>query len=419
MPTVAYLANQFPSSVEPYVVEEIEELRRCGTVVIAGSIRPAESGRQPASGKETSVLCVQPIRWIVLLKALGLMVTRWGRISRIVKRALWHGEEPASRRAKALLHSWLGAYYALSLEEHGVQHIHVHHGYFGSWVGMVAAALLDVGFSFTLHGSDLLIQKAYIDTKLEHCKFCVTISEYNRRHLLEHFPASRGRRIVVSRMGVDAKRMRTPASIRSGRFQLLTAGRLHPVKNHVFLIRACAQLRDAEMDFECAIAGSGPERPRLERLIEENNLQDRVRLLGHVPSSEMDLFYRSADLFVLTSLSEGIPLVLMEAMACGTLVLAPEITGIPELVIAGRGGFLYEAGNLRDFVGWIFFAERLIRDKGGSGRRMQWIRHAAQVQVRRNFNRRENMARYADRFLRLITGKDGSLHREDSVLQQI
>ena len=64
----------------------------------------------------------------------------------------------------------------------------MHHGYFGSWIGMVAARLLGVSFSLTLHGSDLLLDGAYLDTKLENCRFCVTISEYNRRYILEHFP---------------------------------------------------------------------------------------------------------------------------------------------------------------------------------------------------------------------------------------
>jgi glycosyltransferase involved in cell wall biosynthesis len=416
MPTVAYLANQFPSSVEPYVVEEIGELRRRGATVIAGSIRQEESGLRPESvDGTTSVLCFEPIQWIMLFKALGLMVTRWNQIGPFVKRALWQGKEPAARRFKALLHTWLGAYYALLLKRHGrIQHIHVHHGYFGSWVGMVAASLLDVGFSLTLHGSDLLIHRAYIDTKLDRCKFCVTISEHNRRHILENCPSARGHGIFVSRMGVDAERIRAPAYGRSrgkGRFNLLTAGRLHPVKNHAFLIAACAQLRDSGMDFECSIAGSGPERMRLENQIAKHQLQDRVKLLGHLPHAAMDSVYRSADLFVLTSLSEGIPLVLMEAMACGTAVLAPEITGIPELVTAGKSGFLYKAGSLQEFVRGIRFFERLMREDGRSGSRLSWIRHAAQVQVRRNFNRQENMGRFADMFLQLVVSKDRSLWR--------
>ena len=86
----------------------------------------------------------------------------------------------ARRRLKALLHTWLGAYYAGLLRERGVTHIHAHHGYFGSWIAMTAARLLGVSFSLTLHGSDLLRDGVYLETKLKNCRFCVTISEYNR-----------------------------------------------------------------------------------------------------------------------------------------------------------------------------------------------------------------------------------------------
>jgi len=220
---------------------------------------------------------------------------------------------------RALLHTCLGAYYAVQLQDYEVDHIHVHHGYFGSWVAMVAARLLGVGFSLTLHGSDLLLKSAYFDTKLKHCRFCITISDYNRRFILQRFPAVRPEKVFVSRLGSDvlasAEFPRSTTVNRGGRsFSLLAVGRLHAVKDHAFLVRACARLCDRELDFQCAIAGEGAERQRLELLIRENGLQDRVTLLGHVDQDRLGSLYRRADLVVLTSRSEGIPLVLMEAM---------------------------------------------------------------------------------------------------------
>src|SRR5208283_2174101 len=157
--TVAYLANQFPAAVEPYVGEEIQELRRRGVEVIAGSVRQPDAARGGASreGLEREVLCLQPVRVLILLRAVGLLVRRWGKISDLVARVLWRGKESPKRRLKALVHTWLGAYYAVLLEGRGVKHVHVHHGYFGSWIGMVAARLMGVSFSVTLHGSDLLV----------------------------------------------------------------------------------------------------------------------------------------------------------------------------------------------------------------------------------------------------------------------
>jgi glycosyltransferase involved in cell wall biosynthesis len=110
----------------------------------------------------------------------------------------------------------------------------------------------------------------------------------------------------------------------------------------------------------------------------------------------------------------------MEAMACGTLVLAPAITGIPELVIPGKTGFLYQPGNLEEFGGRILFLQRLLRSKKpSSANRVNWIRHAGRVQVRRNFNRGENLARFGNAFLELARPRKRSCLNEDSLLQQI
>jgi colanic acid/amylovoran biosynthesis glycosyltransferase len=416
MPTIAYLAIQFPSAVEPYVTEEIEELRSRGVQVIPGSVRKATSrdGIDQESGLETVVL--QPLRVIIAMRAFWLCIRHWNRIADLMRRVVLEGRESPMQRIKAFVHTWLGACYALRLEGRGVEHIHAHHGYFGSWIAMVAARLLDVSFSMTLHGSDLLLHGMYLDTKLENCRFCLTVSEYNRRYILEQHPEVEAQKVVVSRLGVnftDRKEPRGPAR-RTGThgtssdLTLLCVGRLHAVKDHAFLVRACAHLRACGSRFECLIAGEGPERGNLESLIRRYGLRDRVRLLGHVPNEPTDSLYAGADVVVLTSRSEGIPLVLMEAMANGKLVLAPEITGIPELVIAGKTGFLYKAGSLADFVARLLFIQSLVHahhrpDQSphilSAAKQFDWIRHGARMQVRHNFNRTRNLESFGDLFV--------------------
>ena len=434
--TIAYLANQFPAAVEPYVGEEIEELRRRGVQVIPGSVRRTDPAQSGASGAavEPEILCLQPIRVLTLLRALGLVMWRWKRIASLMTRVLLRGKETPKRRLKALVHTWLGAYYAVLLRERGVDHVHVHHGYFGSWIAMVAARLLGVSFSLTLHGSDLLLNGDYLDTKLMNCGFCVTISEYNRRYILEHFPAIELEKVMVSRLGVEVPE---PTEFSRGvdrgthrTLTLLAVGRLHAVKDHEFLIRACARLRDHGLDFECLIAGEGRERRRLETLIQENGLQDQFTLLGHIARPQLNLLYRRADVVVLTSRSEGIPLVLMEAMVRGRIVLAPAITGIPEIVIPGKTGFLYAPGVLQDLVAKILFLQKMIYGEDRNAvSQLDWIRHAARVQVLHNFSRRKNLTYFGDQFLQLIathdiadqqsTNQDWSPPHENFVLQQI
>jgi glycosyltransferase involved in cell wall biosynthesis len=206
----------------------------------------------------------------------------------------------------------------------------------------------------------------------------------------------------------------------------VAVGRLHKVKDHAFLLRACAQLRARGLRLECLIAGEGPERGHLESLIGKYALDETVALLGHITGEQMDSLYRRADVVVLTSRSEGVPLVLMEAMARGKIVLAPTITGIPELVVAGQNGFLYQVGSQGDFVAHVLLIHSLLR-KQESQRRLlpsatkslDWMRHAARVHVRHNFNRQTNLESFAGLFLQRVSARTESPSHENFVLQQI
>jgi len=297
---------------------------------------------------------------------------------------------------------------------------------------MVAARLLGVEFSMTLHGSDLLLRGTYLDVKLQNCALCLTVSEYNRHYILQHYPTTDADKVVVARLGVEVSD-RTPLPVsrmkaNGNPFTLLAVGRLHAVKDHAFLIRACAQLHARDLHFECMIAGDGPERVNLESLIQKFSLEKRVALLGHVAREQMDSLYDRADIVVLTSRSEGIPLVLMEAMARGKIVLAPAITGIPELVTTGKTGFLYEPGSMGDFVARLLFIHSLMRVSSDShlhpyilsaARQLDWVRHAAHVQVRHNFNRSKNLESFGNLFIQRITSQTESTPHENFVLQQI
>jgi hypothetical protein len=135
MVTVAYLANQFPCAVEPYVGEEIEELRRRGVRVVAGSVR---STQEIPRGACTPEIVLQALNLALVMQAIRLIVRRWSRISDVIHRVTWLGNESPLQRLKALTHTLLGACYAILLEEYELEHkridhIHVHHGYFGSW----------------------------------------------------------------------------------------------------------------------------------------------------------------------------------------------------------------------------------------------------------------------------------------------
>lgn len=388
---VAYLANRFPEPVEPYVWEEIQELRRRGVDVEPCSIRRPSNTVPACRISSSEIIYVFPLQLAVLLHANWLLLRHFPGLCRFAWRAV-RGPEKLSRRVRSLVHTWLGAYLAALLAKKRISHIHVHHGYFASWVGMVAARILHAGFSVTLHGSDLLVRKDYLDAKLAACNFCFTVSEFNRQYILKYY-ALAPEKIVVRRLGVDldywkpltTSQLATP-------FTILSVGRLHPVKDYEFLIRACHLLKSKEVAFRCLIAGEGPEHARLAEMIERLGLQREVILLGHVDREDLSGFYSRADVVVLTSRSEGVPVTLMEAMAMERLVLAPRITGIPELITEGISGLLYPSGSITEFVNEVQAASL-----GGQG--LQEMRKAARRRIEQNFHGPENLARFADELI--------------------
>lgn len=407
MPVIAYIANCFPSAVEPYVGDEIGELRRRGAQVIACS------AKQPEGGSSQVVdICLRPVRIVAAMSAVWLLLRNVRELADVWRRILFEGPESPSRRLRCLAHTFLGSYFAVRLRGYGVSHIHAHHGYFASWVALVGARLLNAGYSLTLHGSDLLVHAAFLDTKLQNCNFCLTISDFNRQYVLKKYPSIASGKVIVQRLGVDAvaKSAARPTSVPSSCMVLLSVGRLHAVKNHAFLIEACARLRDRGVDIFCLIAGEGPSRSQLENQIMERDLGQRVTLLGHVPHQELDLIYELADVVVLTSRSEGIPLVLMEAMMRSKLVLAPDITGIPELVVHGKTGFLYTPGSFEDFIHAV---ERLRLELA----HLDGVRRAARAHAFQYFNRQANLDRFAKTFLKSIQYRQPTYAH--SFLQQI
>jgi colanic acid/amylovoran biosynthesis glycosyltransferase len=397
MLTVAYLTNEFPVAVEPYVAEEIWELRRRGTIVIAGSVRRPRSVRDGYQPLASEAIYIRPFKLAVLISAVGLCINRWPDIWKLCVSACSEYGEPAHRRVRALAHTWLGICYAVMLRGLGPGHIHIHHGYYAAWVGMTAARLLGISYSMTLHGSDLLLHHAFLRLKLESCKFCLTVSEFNRHHILANYPGIAPEKIRVQHLGVptflpcvEPEKDRKAGST----LIMLSVGRLHPVKDHAFLLRACRELKTRGFHFACLIAGDGPERRNLENLIFDLHLRHQVTLLGHVPRARLENYYAICDLVVLTSRSEGIPLTLMEAMAHRRVVLAPAITGIPELVRDGETGFLYEPGSVDDFARKVQAVE--------AQPNLSALREKARRHVLEQFDEATNLAEFAEFFPKLV-----------------
>lgn len=416
MTTIAYIANEFPSPLEPYVIDEITELRRRGTQVICCSgkrVSPNDlSMAERVFWKETRFF--QPLSDEELIRAARRLASDRHKLWQLLRPLLWERGASPTRRIRALGHTLMGAALAEQLAPLKVEHIHAHHGYFASWMALAAARLLGINFSFTLHGSDLLQRADLLSAKLRACQFCVTVSDFNRQNIFRNYPSTPSEKVLVQRLGVDrvipGPTLAPVADADHRRFCLLAVGRLHSVKNYRFLIQACAALRDQGLDFICWIIGEGLERPALEHQITSLGLQGNVYLIGQLPRTDLSGYYRYADLVVMTSQSEGIPVVLMEAMAHERLVLAPAITGIPELVEHQRTGFLYQPGSLPDFISAVSWIQANQASLAG-------IQRAAAASIAASYNRQRNLRAFAEQFLARISQSDGN--HAHPLLQQV
>src|SRR6201997_4903245 len=143
MPTVAYFANQFPSPVEWYVVDEIRELRRRGVVVVPCSSQPVAASTE-FEDLRRETLCLWPLHGRRVVLALWSLLVRLPVVAEFLQHTFSEPGVTLAKKLKAVLHTLLGIYYAELLRDRAVDHIHVHHGYFSSWVTMVAARVLGI-----------------------------------------------------------------------------------------------------------------------------------------------------------------------------------------------------------------------------------------------------------------------------------
>jgi colanic acid/amylovoran biosynthesis glycosyltransferase len=296
------------------------------------------------------------------------------------------------------------AHAARVMSDLGVTHVHCHFANHPALAGLIIHRLTGIPYSFTAHGSDLHVDRRMLCEKVEAASFVATISGYNQDLISEECgPAARSK-VHVVHCGVDVELFRpsTPngdgdASAGDGEISILSVGTLREVKGHRHLIAACAALVADGVPFRCTIVGEGEERSRLERQIADAALSDRVLLAGAMDRHRVLALLRSMEVFVAPSSPdsegrrEGIPVVLMEAMACGLPVVSSRISGIPELVEDGVSGLLVEPGDVGGLAAVItrLAGDRALRERLG---------RAARARVVESFNIEKSVCRLEDLF---------------------
>lgn len=342
---LAYLVSQYPAINHTFILREIRALRRLGLELHVISIRPPDRPLDELSEEERE----EALNTFTVLAA-GVGHVLAAHLATMLRRpaAYFGGMLYALRLARLdfrkafanLLYFGEAVVVGRRLLARALRHVHTH---FSSTVALLAARVFPLTFSTTIHGPDEFTDVAgfYIPEKVARAAFLCAISQYGLSQLMKASDPRHWHKLEVCPLGVDPSLFQPrPHRDNPEPFQILCVGRLAPAKAQQVLIKAVDRLRRQGRAVCLRLVGDGPERPRLETLIADRGLRDCVRLEGFCDQERVRAFYRDADLFALPSFAEGLPVVLMEAMAMEIPCVATGITGIPELIRHGIDGWL-------------------------------------------------------------------------------
>jgi colanic acid/amylovoran biosynthesis glycosyltransferase len=354
---------------------EVEEARRTFYVKRAGA-----AGAMGAMG------------WMLLRHPGGLL------------RGLWRAMGLAGgdvRRMGLGVFYWAEALILLRwMERRGLTHLHVHFATPASTVGLIGTAMAPVGFSMTVHGPDEFydVTGYSLAEKIRAARFVVCISFFAQSQTMKLSPGDAWGKFEIGRLGVDTAHFAArPFRGVAEPFRILCVGRLAPTKGQRILIEAVALLIGEGRAVEAQLVGDGPERGSLEAMVRERGLEAAVRFAGSVNQDRIQEFYRAADVFALASFAEGIPVVLMEAMAMEIPCVATRINGIPELIEDGVDGLLVAPSDVLGLAGSIV---RLMEDPG----LREAIGKAGRLRVQREYELSDSVDRLQAIFRRRLEG---------------
>ncbi len=349
---VAYLINLYPKVSHTFIRREIAGLERLGTRVLRIALRGwadevtdaedvVERGRTRyvLQGGLAS-LAVEGFVRLVRRPARGGAALRcaW-RLSRTSEQTfVWHLAYLAEACRVA---NWC--------ERAGVRHLHAHFGTNSAAVALLANVLGGPSYSFTVHGPEEFDKPnaLRLADKIARAAFVVAISSYGRSQLWRWIPQTQWPRVAVVHCGLEDAFFAAPSELgASTSRRLVCVGRLCEQKGQLLLIEAVAALKARGVDMELVLAGDGEMRGVIEQRVAQLGVADRVRITGWIDSAQVKREILAARALVLPSFAEGLPVVIMEAMAVGRPVISTYVAGIPELVRDGVDGWLVPAGDV-------------------------------------------------------------------------
>lgn len=337
LPSLAYLISTYPTLSMTFVLREVLALRERGFRIETASINPPERSLSQMTAAEAD-----EARRTYCIKRHGLAGAAVAKSQTVLTNfsGYWRGVALAFRLARLdLRRLYFNLMYLIEalmvgqwMRRNGLRHLHVHLASQAANVGLFVRTVFGFGYSITVHGPDEFYDAAgkYLPEKIAAADIICCISSYARSQMMMQSPYAHWHKFVVAPLGIDAEVFSPrPPNAAPDCFEILSVGRLTPAKGQHILIETIDELARQGRHVRLRLVGGGPDEASLRQHAARAAHPERVIFEGPVNQDRIREFYARADIFCLPSFAEGVPVVLMEAMAMEIPCVTTEITGSP------------------------------------------------------------------------------------------
>lgn len=353
---IGYLVNQYPKVSHSFIRREIFQLQKLGVDIQRYSIRKIEFDelKDEKDIKEYFQTNFLINTWLIQLFTASIRVFLKNPVNFL--QIFFKATNFGRKSQRGILRHWAYLAEASLLKEKlskaRVTHVHAHFGTNSTAVAMFCKLLGGPPYSFTVHGPEEFddFYGLALKEKIKHCRFVVAVSNFGRGQLMRWCSQDLWSKIKVVHCTVDAFSLQTSETTMTEAPRFICVGRLCAQKGQLLLLEALHILDKEGKDFELVLAGDGEMRGVVEQQVKECGLQRKVRITGWISGHQVKSEILASRVMVLPSFAEGLPVVIMEALALRRPVISTYVAGIPELVEHGKNGWLVPAGSVHDLA---------------------------------------------------------------------
>ncbi len=349
---IAYILSQFPETHETFILRETIELKKNKIDIQLFSLKKCKDKvihpqalefiTQTHYSALISINVIKAILYFIYIRPLECL----GLFIHLIKSNISSIES----LIKSIVIIPISLYYAKLMMDLGITHIHAHWATIPTTNALIISKILNIPFSFTAHAWDIFLPNPMLKEKVQQAEFVATCTSYNKKYLDSLLNYKENDKIILNYHGIDFDTL--PEINKNIEDNLIfSIGRLCEQKGFPYLLEACAILRDQGYQFKCIIVGEGPDRKAMTTQIELLELQEYIVLSGMKPQSYIFDMFNKARMFVLPCIiakngdRDGIPNVMIEALAMCTPVISTTVSGVPEIIQNNITGITVEPRN--------------------------------------------------------------------------